>query len=139
MSSITHEGKCLCGAVTVAATAAKNHIGACHCSICRTWSGGPFLAAECGQDVQFSGEDKISVFASSEWAERGFCSQCGTHLFYRLKEGGFYAVSIGLFDQHDWVLSEEIFVDEKPAFYDFAQDTKKMTGAEVFAQFGATS
>lgn len=138
MSSPTYKGACLCKAVKVTATVKSVHLGACHCSTCRTWSGGPFFAAECGQGVEFSGEDNISVFNSSDWAERGFCSQCGTHLFYRLKEGGFYALSIGLFGNQDWVLSEEIFVDEKPAFYDFSQETKKLTGAEVFAQFGAT-
>lgn len=30
---------------------------------------------------------------------------------------------------------EQIFVDSKPDFYDFANATDKMTGAEVFAKF----
>lgn len=136
-SGNTHQGKCLCGAVTVTATAAKDHIGACHCSMCRKWGGGPFLAVECGSDVEFTGNESIGVFDSSDWAERGFCRQCGTHLFYRLKEEGFYAIPVGLFDTTDWVLTEEVFIDEKPEFYAFSQDTKKLTGAELFAQFGA--
>ena len=139
MSSTTRQGKCLCGAVTVTAVTASAHVGACHCSICRKWGGGPFMTVECGNDVEFTGSDSIGVFNSSDWAERGFCRQCGTHLFYRLKEAVFYALPIGLFDETAWVLTEEVFIDEKPDFYTFSQDTKKLTGAELFAQFGADS
>ena len=32
--------------------------------------------------------------------------------------------------------SDQVFVDEKPAYYDFANKTHNMTGAEVFAEFG---
>lgn len=34
-----------------------------------------------------------------------------------------------------FTFQEQIFVDEKPADYDFANDTPKLTGAEVFAKF----
>ena len=33
--------------------------------------------------------------------------------------------------------AEEIFIDEKPALYDFRNDTRKLTGAEVMAAFAA--
>jgi hypothetical protein len=33
------------------------------------------------------------------------------------------------------VLTSQIFIDEKPAYYTFANQTKTMTGAEVFAMF----
>ena len=61
---------------------------------------------------------------------------CGTHLFYRLKESGQYVVPLGLFgDEDDFVLDHQIFIDEKPAFYTFANKTTMMTGEEVFAKF----
>ena len=41
-------------------------------------------------------------------------------------------------DRGDFALTSQIFVDEKPAYYDFANKTKNMTGAEVFAAFGAS-
>ncbi len=31
--------------------------------------------------------------------------------------------------------TSQIFIDEKPAYYDFANKTHNMTGAEVFAAF----
>ncbi len=135
-SSTEHSGTCLCGAVRITAKVKSHRIGACHCSMCRRWGGGPFFAVECGSSVSLDGVEHISTFSSSEWAERGFCQVCGTHLFYRLKREGHYAIPVGLFDDVDsWVLGEQIFIDQKPSFYSFKQKTKDLTGDEVFAQY----
>ena len=110
--------------------------GACHCGMCRKWGGGPFLAVDCGQEVNISGEENVTTYASSEWAERAFCKHCGSNLYYRVVETGEHYVCAGLLDETDGlVLEGQIFIDEKPAFYDFANETKNMTGAEVFAAF----
>jgi hypothetical protein len=132
---IPKTGRCLCGSVHVSVRTANTRIGACHCSTCRKWGGGPLLALDCGTEVDFQGEDRISVFASSMWAERGFCSTCGSHLFYRLKKERRYFLPVGLLDGDDWVLDHQVFIDEQPAYYTFANETKKLTGAELFAQF----
>jgi hypothetical protein len=88
--------------------------------------------------VQFDNTDSISDFSSSAWAERGFCRACGSHLFYRLKKEGNYWMPVGLFnDEQPWILDQQIFIDEKPPFYSFANETKNLTGAEVFAQYSA--
>ena len=108
--------------------------------MCRKWTGGPLLAIEGGNDIDFEGSESISVFSSSEWAERGFCSKCGSNLFYRLKKEGHYSVPVGLLDgDENLVFEHQIFIDEKPSFYSFANETKNMTGAEVFAQYSASS
>ena len=134
-SAMEHRGACLCGAVRVVARTKSNHIGACHCGMCRKWGGGPLMAVECEDAVTFEGEAEIATYGSSEWAERGFCRQCGTHLFYRLKEAGF-SIPVGLFDgDATWTLSDQIFIDQKPGFYSFAETTKNLTGEEVFAQY----
>ena len=135
-SGTKHRGTCLCGAVRVVAQTKSNSIGACHCVMCRKWGGGPLFAAECESDVNFEGAEYISTFDSSDWAERGFCQKCGTHLFYRLKQEGHYAVPVGLFEDSDpWQLTEQIFIDQKPSFYSFAESTKELTGEEAFAQY----
>lgn len=137
---VEQHGSCLCGAVHVVATPASASIGACHCDMCRKWGGGPLFAAECGADVRFEGEEAISVYASSAWAERGFCRKCGTHLFYRLQGGGFHAIPVGLFDGNgEWNLAEQVFINEKPPWYSFAEPTRDLTGAEVFAQYSGGS
>ena len=130
-------GSCLCGAVHITASKASNKVGACHCGMCRKWGGGPFMEVDCGTDVTFKGEDNIKVYDSSAWAERGFCSKCGSHLFYRLKESKQYMVAVGLFDdQEGLVFESQVFIDRKPPFYSFANKTKNMTEAEIFEMYG---
>lgn len=133
---LEHRGTCLCGAAGIAASTEGNSVGACHCTICRKWGGGPLFAVECGGDVRFEGAEHIATFSSSDWAERGFCRNCGTHLFYRLRQEGHYAIPVGLFDGDDhWQFTEQIFIERKPSFYSFAETTKNLTGEEVFAQY----
>lgn len=131
-------GTCLCGEVQLSVKSMSTHVGACHCSMCRKWSGGPAMVFDCGMDVSFSGTEHIRVYNSSDWAERGFCSQCGSHLFYRLKENNLHFMPVGLFDNlDDIVFDHQVFIDDKPKYYDFANKTKNMTGEEVFAQFSS--
>ena len=82
----------------------------------------------------------VGVFDSSEWADRGFCKNCGTHLFYRLKQNQQYIMPVALFgDELDYVFDHQVFVDDKPGYYDFSNETKNMTGEEVFAYFAEQS
>ncbi|WP_224797771.1 GFA family protein [Idiomarina abyssalis] len=134
-----YHGSCLCGSVSVSANIKSKSVGACHCGMCQKWGGGPFFAVECGDQASFEGDENIAVFDSSEWAERGFCKRCGTHLFYRLKGEDYYAIPFALFEGHDdWEFSEQIFIEQKPTFYSFSEQTKNLTGEEVFAQYAAS-
>jgi len=137
MSDIT--GQCLCGGVKYSAEKVNAEFGACHCKMCRQWASGPLFATH-AFGVRFDGEDLITRYSSSDWAERGFCSRCGTSLFYRLKDGGDYIMSVGSF--HDAVsagfkLVEEIFVDHKSGGYDLAGDHPRKTEAEAMAEYFA--
>ena len=133
-------GHCLCGSVKITANQAADHVGACHCRMCRRWGGGPFLEIDCGTDVEITGADKVGVFASSEWAERGFCSSCGTSLFYRLKETGEHMVCAGIFDdEYGLSFRSQVFIDAKPAYYSFAERTENLTGEELFAMVQGTT
>jgi hypothetical protein len=132
-STMNASGRFLCGRVSYAAEMVEPHFHACHCSMCRRWSGGPGFAAAVGS-VVFDGEPGITRYGSSEWAERGFCATCGTSLFYRLKEPDQYILWVGTFDDPSlFELAGEIYVDEKPAGYDLAGDHPRMTGAEFMA------
>jgi len=129
-------GKCLCGAVRITATNTGDAVGACHCRTCRRWGGGPFMEIDCGTNVTFDGDENLTVYASSDWAERGFCRQCGTHLFYRLKANGNHFVPIGLLeDDENLKFTTQVFVDERPSYYEFSNDTEDMTGPELMAKF----
>lgn len=138
--TVEGHGSCLCGAVSVKVKNLSKRVGACHCGMCRKWGGGPLLAVDCGNDVSFEGKEHISVYDSSDWGERGFCKICGTHIFYRLKENQQYTISTGLFeDQEFFVLDNQVFIDRKPSFYNFANETTNMTEAEVYEMYSSSS
>jgi hypothetical protein len=129
-------GGCLCGAVRFTTVRQNRDVAACHCSMCRRWTAGPFLVVDCGTTFKVEDQSNLGTYRSSDWAERGFCKSCGTPLFYRLIAKDSYFVSAeALDDRNGYVLSNEIFIDEKPAYYEFANKTHKMTSAEVFAAF----
>ncbi len=135
MSATTMEGTCLCGAVTIRADA-NSEVEACHCGMCRQWGGGPFFSIHCGPETRISPADQVTEYASSDWAARGFCKNCGTHLYYRLMSGDGYAIPAGLFQNQDaFKFTTEIFIDKKPAYYEFANATRTLTEEEVFAQY----
>lgn len=131
-------GSCHCGKVVIKAKAVSSHVGVCHCETCRTWSAGPFFSVDCGQAVEIEGRESLGIYESSEWAHRGFCCDCGSNLFYFLKPAAQYIVSSEIFKNADFIFDHEVFVDEKPRYYDFSNQTKKMTGAEVFAAFSGS-
>lgn len=129
------KGRCLCGSISISAPDNPT-MNACHCGMCRRWGGGPYMSVHCGPDVEISGADRITAFRSSDWAERAFCSLCGTHLYYRLVPANEYALSAGLFQEGQaFEFTEQIFIDRKPDSYDFANATSNLTEAEVFARY----
>ena len=132
------KGQCICGACSFSANEVSESVGACHCKTCRQWGGGPFMTVDCGQQVTFSEPENIQVYNSSNWAERGFCKHCGSHLFYRLKQSQQHMMLAGLFKETaQFKFDHQVFIDEKPSYYCFSNTTKDMTGPEVFALYGA--
>ena len=118
-------GSCLCNSVTITIEEVKPAITVCHCHMCQKFFGGPFLslAGVLPKDVEINGEEQIQRYLSSEWAERGFCKQCGSSLFYH-----------SLADEIDQAkLTTEIIYDQKPAFFHFKEPTEKLT-EEAFLQ-----
>lgn len=130
------KGGCLCGAVRFSASPGAAEMGVCHCSMCRRWSGGTFMAVDCGDRVEFEKDGELGAYESSKWGERTFCKSCGSTLVWRTRDGKHSAVSAQAFDDPSiFKFVSEIFIDEKPDNYAFANETKKMTGAEIFAKF----
>lgn len=131
-------GHCLCGAVAVDVARLGDGMSACHCDMCRRWTGSAFVSVHSGaDDVTLSGP--IKTRETSEWAERGWCDECGSTLFYRVKHDGSYGLSAGLFDDAAGRgLTQEYYVDKKPAGWAFAGDHKRMNTGETLAFFGVS-
>lgn len=136
-------GGCLCGKLRYTIEDTSGPLGACHCSMCKKFSGGIYLGI---QVTGFTLEDDttLSTYTSSPWAERGFCSTCGSSVFYRVTaEGphhGAVHLAAGTLDTLDGLsLQLELFSDLRPDAYSFAGEARQMTQAAVEALFSDES
>ncbi|KIT15118.1 GFA family protein [Jannaschia aquimarina] len=141
MASTT--GGCLCGAARYRLTEAPTSYGACHCGMCRRWSGGIELGVQVMPGgITWEADETVETYASSVWAERGFCRTCGSNLFWRLTaEGpmqGMMSLSAGSLDDMSGLLFDtEVYIDAKPDSHAFAGERKRMTEADVMAMVNA--
>lgn len=127
-------GQCLCGAVKVEINPPVRDVGVCHCAMCRRWCSGPWMALQ-APHAKIVG-DTVVRFRASAFAERGFCSVCGSAIFHRPQDGPELAVSAGLFEPDDLVLAYEIFSDRKPAFYRLAGDAVQRNSLAMALEWG---
>lgn len=132
-------GHCMCGAVSFRATDVPDHGGICHCDQCRRWTGSALVGITVPKaGLTWDGTEHIGEFQSSSWAKRGFCTRCGTSLYYQFTDGpenwmANVEVPLGLFDDpNGFELRNEIFIDQKPDSFSYAGEGRKtMTRAEV--------
>ncbi len=130
-------GSCLCGEVEYELVEAPTSYGACHCGMCRKSSGGIALGIQVPPGgVRFVPTDKLAIFESSDWAERGYCMLCGSSVFWRFTgEGpmhGTFTIAAGsLEDMSGMEFDVEIYIDHKPDSHAFAGERTRLTQAEV--------
>ena len=134
-------GGCLCGGVRFEVAVLERTYGICHCGMCRRWSAGPYMSAHCAGDATFTNDEGLAWYRGSKWGERGFCKKCGSSLFWRLAgdPDAMLAVAVDALDEaDDLTLDRHIYIDAKPARYDFADDRPRVTEAELLAELGVT-
>lgn len=117
-----HRGACLCGAVSFSVVGELPPPNACHCGQCRKTSGHYWASTDLAREaVTIQGEDRITWFQSSAKARRGFCSVCGSALFWDPVELDTIAIAMGAFDAPTGArLAVHIFVADKGDYYDIA-------------------
>lgn len=138
---MARSGQCLCGAVRFELNTDIKEAAACHCGMCRRFSGGVFISVQVPPGaLQVTSDAQPCIYRSSDWAERGFCPTCGSSLFYRVTTPGPYQgvcyVAMGSLDDAGGLpLTGEIYIDRKPDGYAFKGDHHTMTEADVMAMF----
>ncbi|MGR3806190.1 GFA family protein [Marinibacterium profundimaris] len=140
MASTT--GGCLCGAVRFTVSDLPAQFGICHCETCRRWTGSALLGVTVAEaNVAWHGAENIARRQSSAIAERAWCRDCGSNLFFRFTGGGApvgdIELPIGLLDDANGMeLSNEIYIDHKPDAYAFAaNDRQVLTRAQCVEKF----
>ena len=120
-----HRGSCLCGAVTFEVDGSLPPPDGCHCSQCRKHSGHFFVSTDVPRAaVTIQGEDHVTWFQSSAKARRGFCSTCGSSLFWDpidRNKHDWIGIAMGAFDLPTGTrLKVHIHVADKGDYYDIA-------------------
>src|SRR6478672_6426091 len=83
--AMAHSGSCFCGAVKIEVTGAPEAMGYCHCSSCRSWSGGPVNAFSLWKPEAVritEGAQHVETFAKTPLSQRKYCKKCGVHVNY---------------------------------------------------------
>lgn len=81
MTKTVIAGGCLCGAVRYQSSSKPIRGVICHCSMCRKHSGAPALSFfHFPTDSFIWMQGQPTRYRSSKYAERGFCSKCGSIL-----------------------------------------------------------
>lgn len=114
-------GSCLCGAVAYEAQNLRDVIG-CHCKQCRKQTGS-YMTATAAQNVDFrlTKSEGLKWYRSSATAERGFCKECGSVLFWRGEGKDYIAITAGSLDgKTDLKLEGHIFCDDAGDYYEIA-------------------
>jgi hypothetical protein len=114
------EGGCLCGGVRFAARGALRPIIACHCGQCRKQTGTYVAAtASAAADLDVVRDESLAWYSSSEEAERGFCTRCGSGLFWRRKGAEMISIFAGALEGATGLsIEKHIYVADKPDWYD---------------------
>jgi hypothetical protein len=118
-----HRGSCLCGAISFEVASSLPPPDGCHCTRCRKHSGHFFVSTDVPRAaLTIHGAEHLTWFHSSEKARRGFCSTCGSSLFWDPVDQSKHAwigVAMGAFEAPTHTrLTLHIHVADKGDYYD---------------------
>lgn len=132
--SQVYKGSCLCGEVRFSYTGPSLWCAHCHCSMCQrahgaplvTWVGVPENA------LKMEGDDHLRWYESSRDAQRGFCTNCGSSLFFRSSRwpGEIHVVRPNIDGEIDREPSAHVFWESHAAWFGFEDNlVRKESGA----------
>lgn len=112
-------GACLCGAVRYAVTGALRDVVLCHCAMCRRTHGHVGAYSASPRDALRMIEARgLKWYASSPFARRGFCAECGASVFWERIGSGSVSIAAGTLDAPTGLATTlQIFVDDAGDYY----------------------
>lgn len=115
-------GSCECGALKFQSEGPWRDVTSCHCGQCRRSSGHYWAATAVPTDaLQITKSNTLTWYRSSEFAQRGFCSACGSSVFYKRDGVNFTSIGAGCVDAPSGLkTAKHIFIDDKGDYYDVA-------------------
>ena len=122
------QGQCLCGQVQFEMQGELRGIVNCHCSKCRKFHGnyGAYTSLKV-ENLKITEEKSLKWFRSptdeTPHVHRGFCSECGSSLFWHPKDQPYIAVAAGsLVGPTNLKTIGHVWCSQKPDFYEIDDD-----------------
>lgn len=118
-------GSCLCGKVKFKIDGLLQNIANCHCSMCRKFHGAAFGTYGTAVSLNWvSGEELIKIYKSSEKAERGFCSNCGSSIYYKpANPNSPWEIALGVLDQEpNYPVNADIYCSSRATWSENMQN-----------------
>ncbi len=119
---MSHHGSCLCGAVRFTVEGDLPPPDGCHCVNCRKQTGHYLVSTDVPKAaLTVTGGDHVGWYLSSEKVRRGFCTVCGSTLFWDPVFRDWIGVAMGAFDGPTGTRQDKhIFASQKGDYYDIA-------------------
>jgi hypothetical protein len=125
-------GGCLCGAVRFTLHGPLRDVVVCHCRECRRWHGGAgaytSLPKEALELTEQRGLRFVPSPASDAQADRGFCAECGSSLFWRAPGRPSISVTAGALDGDTGLVTEQHIYDAQRADWEHVDDLPRIPG-----------
>lgn len=105
---VPFRGGCACGDIRYECSDGPVAMFNCHCKDCQRVSGGTFSTVALIKENSLKlirGKPKYhrSIGAVGRWTDRGFCVECGTHLFAKGEVApGYLTIKPGSLDDASW-------------------------------------
>ena len=121
-------GGCLCGRIKYEVTGELNSVTYCHCKQCRVWHGDVIGYSGCAREnLKFLSDDTLQWFHSSENGRRGFCTSCGSSLFWADITEDYIAITAGSIDEPSGVTAtSHIFVGSAGDYYEIHDNLPRL-------------
>lgn len=117
-------GGCACGGVRYEITVRPGAISFCHCGQCRRQHShvGAYTTFP-REGLRIVRDETLAWYQSSPGARRGFCSRCGSGLFWDPNGEGRVDVAAGSLDEPTGLVADRhIWTDFKGDYYEIGDD-----------------
>ena len=129
MKKLSLKAKCLCGNISFKTSGYHRDVQNCHCIQCIKTHGN-FAAYSKVEDknLKFINKKSLKWFKSSKRAKRGFCSNCGASIFFKVLGTNSTCISAGIFNKPTRLkTSIEIFTKGKSDYYKLSSNLPKFS------------
>jgi hypothetical protein len=129
----TRSGGCLCGTVRYELSGEPRDVVNCHCGQCQRFHGHiAAYTAIARNDLKLLDDGGLKWYPSSEGARRGFCTRCGSSLFWELIDAPSVSISAGSLDQPSGLRSiRHVFVADKADYYEITDGLEQLPGTSL--------